>query len=109
MQNIIFGPNQTGFFDMFRFGGGASPPSVFVVSEPITAKFCTVLDHQGVSLNMKKFCIINDVTVLKLLLVVQKYKKTKNRKNTINSLINGHIMLKFCTGVAHDKTIPHSK
>ena len=34
--------------------------------------------------------------------------KTKNRKNTINSLINAHIMLKFCTWVAHDKAIPHA-
>ena len=30
-------------------------------------------------------------------------------KNTINSVINGHVMVKFLTGVAHDKTIPHTQ
>ena len=35
--------------------------------------------------------------------------KTKNRKNTSNSVINGHIIVNFRTGVAHDKTIPHTE
>ena len=26
-----------------------------------------------------------------------------------NSVINGHTMMKFCTVVAHDKTIPYTK
>ena len=32
-----------------------------------------------------------------------KNTQNRNRKDTINSLINGHIMLKFWTMVAHDK------
>ena len=30
-------------------------------------------------------------------------------KNTINSVINGHIIMKFYTRVAHDNPIPHTK
>ena len=33
----------------------------------------------------------------------------KNMKNSINSIINGLIMMKFCTGVAQYNTIPHEK
>ena len=43
-----------GLFDMFRFGRGHTLLSIFVVSEPITTKFCTAIDYQSVSLNMKK-------------------------------------------------------
>ena len=35
--------------------------------------------------------------------------QNKKQENTINFVINGHIIFKFCTGVAHDKTIPHTK
>ena len=48
---------------------------------------------------------INDVIMLCTLSIVQKIHKT----NAINSVINGHIIVKFCTGVAYDKTIPHTK
>ena len=30
-------------------------------------------------------------------------------KNTVNSVIIGRIMVRFCTGVTHDKAIPHTK
>ena len=62
-------------------------------------KFCTMIDHQIFSLNLIKdlhktnAVIDNDVIILRPLSVA------------INSIINGHIMLKFSTGVAHDKTI----
>ena len=53
-QNIILILIGLGFFDMFRFGSGIFSRSIFVVSEPITTKFCTAIDHQSVSLNMEK-------------------------------------------------------
>ena len=34
---------------------------------------------------------------------------TMHMKNIINSVIDGHIKVKFCTGTAHDKTILHAK
>ena len=44
-----------GFFDIFKFGGNIC--CIFVVYGPITMKFCTEIDHQGVSSNMTKMCI----------------------------------------------------
>ena len=56
-QNIILILIGLGFFDMFRFfpggGGGTGTPSIFIISEPIRTKFCTAIDQQSVSLNMK--------------------------------------------------------
>ena len=42
----------------------------------------------------------NDIIVLRPLSVVQKIHET----NAINSVIDGRIMVKFCTRVANDKT-----
>ena len=69
-------------------------------------KFCTVIDHQSVSSNMKKIA-----EILRPLSFVQRNTrhKTKNMKNTINSFINGNITVKFCTGSAQDKTILRTK
>ena len=53
---------------------------------------------------------VNDVITLRPLSVIQKNTvKTENVKNTINFVINGHIMVNFCTGVAHDNSMDHSK
>ena len=41
-----------GFFDMFRFGD-----SIFIVSQSIITKFCTAIEQQSVSLNMKRSCM----------------------------------------------------
>ena len=35
-------------------GGSWHPPGIFVVSGPMTIKFCTLIDHQSVSSNKKK-------------------------------------------------------
>ena len=56
---------------------------MFVVSEHITMKFDTGVDHQGVNSNSKKDlhkindAIDNDVIILRPLLFVQKYMKQK--------------------------------
>ena len=52
-QNTILILIGQGFLTCLGLGGR---PSIFV-SEPITKKFCTVIDHQSVSLNTKKVCI----------------------------------------------------
>ena len=73
--------------------------------------FCTRVDHQSVTSNIKKDLhkindvIDNDAIILRPLSFVQKIHKTKRVKNTVNSVINGNMMLKFCTEVAHDNTI----
>ena len=83
--------NWTGaFFDMFRFflGGESSrwvasaPPCIFVVSRPITMKFCTGIDYQSLESNIKEIqlhkingVIDNDVIILRPLSIVQKYTK----------------------------------
>ena len=36
-----------------------------------------------------------------------KIHKTEKMRNLINSIINGHIMVKFCTEVAQCITSPH--
>ena len=54
---------------------------------------------------IKTFFGYADIIILRPL----KIQKTENMKNTINSIINGRMMVTFCTGVAHDKTIPHAK
>ena len=55
-QNIILSPNRTGLFLTYLGlrGRGQLSPSIFIVSEPVVTKFCTAIDHQSVSLNMKK-------------------------------------------------------
>ena len=52
---------------------------------------------------------VNDVIILIPLSFVQINKKQKNMQNTTNSVISDHIMVRFCTRVAHDETISHSK
>ena len=46
----------TGFFDILKFGGGAdaTPLIIFVVCGPIKTKFCTGIDNESISSNMKK-------------------------------------------------------
>ena len=61
---------------MFKFWGVVSTHTV--VSGPITMKFCTDMDNQIISLNMRKNVhksddvIDNDIIILKLLSFVQK-------------------------------------
>ena len=40
---------------------------------------------------------------------LSKYTQHKSMKNTNSSVINGHIIVKFCTRVAYDRTIPYTK
>ena len=73
---------RLGFFDIFRLGVGAStpPPYIFIVSVPITMKFCTGIDHQNVSSNKKKdLHKTNDVIILRQLCRLS--KNTQNRKH----------------------------
>ena len=59
---------------------------------------------------MKKYLHkINETIILRPLSFVQNYTKQKNLKNTFDSIVNGHIIMKVCIGVAHDKTIPHTE
>ena len=55
-QDIIVTLIGLGFMTCLGWGGHPSP-SNFVVSEPVTTKVCTAIDHRTVSLNMKKICI----------------------------------------------------
>ena len=78
-------------------------------------KFCIWIDHQTFSSNMKKYFykvnnfIENDVIILRICRLSKIHKTKKNIKNTGNSVINSHIIVKFCEGVAHDKTIAHTE
>ena len=80
----------------------------------MTVKFYTEIDHHSLSSNMKKHLhkindvMDGDVIILRSLSVFQKYPKIY-KTNAIISVIYGCIMMKFCTGVAYDKTIPHTK
>ena len=72
---------------MFRFRGegGGHSPFIFVVGDAITTIFCTAMDHENVSLNMKKLhkinqFIDNDVIMLRHLPFVKKYTKQNKRK-----------------------------
>ena len=89
---------------VFLGGGGIHPPPcIFVVSGPVTMKFCTGIDHQSVSSNMKKdLHKINCIIIVRPLSFVQKYTNQKNTRKADNAVINGHIMLTFCRGVAHE-------
>ena len=67
-----------GFFDMFRFGGGADAFIfvIFVVCEPIPTKFCTGIDNQSISSNMQKSHKINDVIDNDVIIVRNLAEKT---------------------------------
>ena len=93
------------FFKYSLSASASARPSIFGVSGRITMKFCTGIDHQSLSSNVKKYLHkMNDVIILRPLSVVQNYTT-----NAINSIINSHIMVNFCKKLAHGKTIPHTK
>ena len=105
---------------MFRLGGGGgggvSTSCILVVSGPITMKFCTSIDYLNVTSNIDKdFHKINDiinnyVIIMRSLSFVKKHTQNKKtRKIQVFPVTNGHIKLKFCTGVAHGNTISHTK
>ena len=90
------------------------PLRVFAVSRCITMKFCTGVDHQSVTSNIERdfqkfnHVIDNDLMMMIPLSLCQKCKKAQNIC-VLLLLINGHIIVKFCTGVAHEKPISHTK
>ena len=50
-------PNRTGLFLTCLDGGGGGRDIIFVVCGPIAKKFCTGIDSENISSNMKKICI----------------------------------------------------
>ena len=54
--NIWLNPNLTGLFlTCLGWGGGGVPPYYLRCLLPIAAKFCTGIENQRISSNMKKF------------------------------------------------------
>ena len=100
---------------LWRVASAPPPHCIFVASGPITITFCIGIDHQGVSMNMNQDLhkiidvIVNDVHYTETSVVCPKMHKTENMKNSINSIVNGHIMVNFCTGMVRYNTIPHAK
>ena len=79
-------------FDMFGFGGAESArPSFFVVSGRITMKFCTGIDHQSPSSNVKKdLHKMNDIIILRPLSVVQKYTTNAIKGNVRSKKVSSN-------------------
>ena len=82
MVIVPLNPNRTGFFDIFRFGGGgeASAPSLSLLFVALFAtKFCTGIDSQSISSNMEKLYKVNDVIDNDVIIVRKLAEKTVTR------------------------------